>query len=140
MRLLLLIALAGIGACATSAPPDRAASSGTAQADSLVADVSVVREPGGGAVVFVSFRADAPVALSATHALRVETPGGTFEAPLANAPASALEGDATVTSAAYELEEAGVRALDSAGDRARIAVHDGRAYRAHAIRRTDVLE
>lgn len=140
MRLLLLLTLAAVGACATSAPPDRSASTGTAVADSLVADVSVVREPGGGALVIVTFRADAPVSLSATHALRVVTPGGTFEATLASDPAEILQGGQTVTSATYQLHEAGVQALDVAGNRARIATHDGRAYRSHAIRRVDTLE
>lgn len=146
-RLPLLLALAAVGACATSPPatsppvasPPATAPVGTAGA-TPTASVAVVREAGGGGVVYVSFRSETAVAISPGHALRVETPTGTFEAPLGSVPQRAAEGAMNVSSAEYRLSEAGVRALDLAGDRARVSLHDGRAYRSYAVRRSDNVE
>ena len=102
--------------------------------------MSVIREPGGGAVVTVAFRAVSAVPMSPGHALRVETPEGMFEATLATAPEQTAEGAVVRTSATYRLAEAGVVALDAAGARARVGVHDGTAYRTHAVRRVDLVE
>ncbi|HEX9951877.1 MAG TPA: hypothetical protein VGB53_08930 [Rubricoccaceae bacterium] len=113
---------------------------GAARADSLVADVAVIRQPEGGSSVFVSFRGSAAVAVSGTHALRVETPVGTFEATLVGMPAVAVQGDATVTSAEYRLGEAGTLALDRAGNTARLGFHDGMAVRSVGVRRSDLFE
>ena len=111
-----------------------------ARADSLVADVAVIRHPEGGSSVFVSFRAPAAVAVSASQPLRIETPAGTFEATLVGVPGLAVQGDATVTSAEYRLSEAGTLALDRAGNTARLGVHDGDAVQTVAVRRSDLFE
>ena len=141
MRSLLLLALSALGACVAAAPGP--AAPGAAPASSAApdtADVSVIREPGGGAVVTVAFRAASAVPMSPGHALRVETPEGMFEATLATAPEQTAEGAVVRTSATYRLAEAGVVALDAAGARARVGVHDGTAYRTHAVRRVDLVE
>ena len=120
--------------------PSAADSPRAARADSLVADVAVIRRPEGGSSVFVSFRSPAAVAVSPSQPLRVVTPAGTFEAPLVSVPAVAVQGDAVVTSAEYRLGEAGTVALDRAGNAARLGVHDGTAVRSVAVRRSDFLE
>ncbi|HEX8386792.1 MAG TPA: hypothetical protein VF576_11445 [Rubricoccaceae bacterium] len=144
MRLPLLLALTAVGACATTSPTTETAPSVPQAAGTAVstptADVAVVREPGGGAVVFVSFRTEAAVTISPGHPLRVKTSGGTFEAPLEGGPQRSAEGAATVSSAEYRVDEAGATALDYAGNGAQVLVHDGRAYRTYQVRRTDLLE
>ncbi|HEX8297757.1 MAG TPA: hypothetical protein VF594_01240 [Rubricoccaceae bacterium] len=141
---------APLAGCTSVRPPEPAPASVSSapaptpapasRADSLVADVAVIRQPAGGSSVFVSFRGSAAVAVSGTHALRVETAAGTFEAPLVGAPAVAQQADAMVTSAEYRLSEAGTLALDRAGNTARLGVHDGTAVRSVAVRRSDLLE
>lgn len=143
MRSLALLALSALGACIATDPVTPAATPASTTAASAVADtadVSVIREPGGGAVVTVAFRSAAAVPMSRTHALRVETPAGTFEASPATDPEQTAEGAVVRTSATYRLAEAGVRALDAAGDRARVLVHDGTAYRSYVVRRADLVE
>ena len=105
--------------------------------------MSVIREPGGGAVVTVEFRSadfDDRVTISPQRPLRVGTPDGTFEAPISGEPEVWVVHVTTISLARYRLAEAGVVALDAAGDRARVLVHDGTAYRTHIVRRTDVVE
>ena len=135
---------------ASQRSPSRAAASSAARpaphapraarADSLVADVAVIRRPEGGSSVFVSFRSPAAVAVSPSQPLRVVTLGGTFEATLVSVPAVAVQGDAVVTSVEYRLGEAGTVALDRAGNAARLGVHDGTVVRSVAVRRSDFLE
>ena len=120
--------------------PHAADSPRAARADSLVADVAVIRHPEGGSSVFVSFRSPAAVAVSPSRPLRVVTLGGTFEATLVSVPAVAVQGDAVVTSVEYRLGEAGTVALDRAGNAARLGVHDGTVVRSVAVRRSDFLE
>jgi hypothetical protein len=123
---------------ASSSAAGPAVGAATVEADT--ADVSVIREPGGGAVVFVSFRTASPIEISPGHALRVETPTGRFEAALGGRPHRVNQEGAALLSAEYRLAEAGARALDAAGDRARVSVHDGEAYRTYAVRRQDVID
>ena len=120
--------------------PHAADSPRAVRADSLVADVAVVRHLEGGSSVFVSFRSPAAVAVSPSQPLRVETPAGRFEATLVGVPAVAVQGDAVVTSAEYRLSEAGTVALDRAGNMARLGVHDGTAVRVVGVRRSDLIE
>ena len=133
--LLLLVLAAG---CA----PRLAA--GDAAERPAVADVSVVREPAGGAVVLVQLslggEAGGWVPISAARPLRVETPAGTFEAAIDGAPERYVVHVTEVSSARYRLAEAGVVALDAAGGSARVSVHDGTTYRTYAVRRVDFAE
>ena len=137
--LLLLVLAAG---CA----PRLAA--GDAAERPAVADVSVVREPAGGAVVLVQLSlgdglSGGPggwVPISAARPLRVETPAGTFEAAIDGAPERYVVHVTEVSSARYRLAEAGVVALDAAGGSARVSVHDGTTYRIYAVRRVDFAE
>lgn len=140
-RALFLLALTA-SACAPRLAPETAAPSERP----TTADVSVVREAEGGAVVLVQLSLssdDGPsgwVPISAERPLRVETPQGTFEAAIDGAPERYVVHVTQVSSARYRLAEAGVVALDVAGGRARVLVYDGTAYRAYAVRRTDIME
>ena len=139
IRALFVLALAA-SACAPRLP------AGSASERPAVADVSVVREAEGGAVVLVQLSLDSAdgatgwVPISAERPLRVETPAGTFEAAIDGAPERTVVHVSQVSSARYRLAEAGVVALDAAGGSARVSVHDGTTYHTYTVRRADFAE
>ena len=139
MPVLLLVLAALLTGCAATAPGASPGTSGAAVTDTTaVASVSVVGRPDGGSSVMVSFRTPQPIRIAPGRPLRVVTPGGTFEAPLASGPNVVYQQSAAVTTAEYRLGTAETEALERAGDGARIGIDDGMAVRTYAIRRADI--
>ena len=139
--LLLLAAL--VPGCLASRPaaPSGSPVLGTSiSPDSLVANVAVIRRAEGGADVVVSFVAPAEVRIAPGRLLRVDVPGGPFEAAFVLGPDVSVQADAVVTTAEYRISEAGAAALDRAGTTARLGIDDGTGVRTVAIRRSDIVE
>lgn len=138
--LLLAVLVPGCLAARPAAPAAAPVLGTSISPDGLVATVAVIHQGVGGADVVVSFVADAPVRIDPVQPMRVDVPGGPFEALLMVGPDVSVQADAVVTTAEYRISEAGAAALERAGTTARLGIDDGTGVRSVAIRRSDIVE
>ena len=140
MRLALLLSLA-VGACAPQAPATEPSTpvryqKPTAASDAPLAEVSVIREADGTALLGVVFREAVPV--QAGRPANIEMGDGTLVAEHVAGPELA-SGPLTQFSLSYRLGRDDARRMAQGASTATIALYDGSDWRSYPFVRSDVI-
>lgn len=140
MRVLLTLALLVLSACATSSS---GASGGTptravAEVEEPVAEITVIPEGGGRAVMGVTFRTPEGVTVEKGHPARLLLGGHAVEAVYVAGPHYVGTRKLRTLRVSYRLDADGLALTELASSGARLALSDGEVYRTYAFVRADM--